>query len=81
MISLKPIVTEKAIMLIENQNVLTFSTEKERTKKEIQKEIESLFSVKVEKIRTLIRNNKKYAYVKLKKDFPAIDIATKLGLM
>jgi len=79
--SLKPIVTEKAVMMIESQNVLTFRTDKNKTKDEIKKELENLFEIKVEKIRTLIKGNKKYAYVKLKKEFPAIDIATKLGLM
>ena len=79
--NLKPLVTEKAVMLIEIQNILTFETDKKSTKKEIKKEIENLFEVKIYKIRTLIRNNKKYVYVKLKKEFPAIDLATKLGLM
>jgi len=79
--NLKPIVTEKAVMMIESQNVLTFSTFRESTKKEIKKEIEELFEVKVASVRTLIKGNKKYAYVKLKKEFPAIDLATKLGLI
>jgi len=78
---MKPIVTEKAVMMIETQNILTFQTDKKKTKNEIKKEFEDLFEVKVEKIRTLIRKNKKYAYIKLKKDFPAIDIATKLGVI
>ena len=51
------------------------------TKEGIKKEIENVFKIKVNKIRTQIRNNKKYAYVKLKNKFPAIDVATKLGLM
>ncbi len=78
---MKPIVTEKAVMMIESQNVLTFETNKETTKEKIKEEIEGLFEVKIEKVRTLIRGNKKYAYIKLKKEFPAIDIATKLGLI
>jgi len=78
---MKPVVTEKAIMMIEAQNVLTFKTNKKTTKEEIKKEIEDLFKIKVKKVRTLIRANKKYAYIKLKKEFPAIDVATKLGLM
>ena len=78
---MKPIVTEKAVMMIEAQNVLTFETRKEKTKQEIKKEVEEMFGVKVERVRTLVRNNKKYAYVKLKKEFLAIDVATKLGLM
>lgn len=78
---MKPIVTEKAVMLIESQNILTFVTEKEKTKPEIKNEIEDLLKVKVAKLRTMIKKNKKYVYVQLKKEFPAIDVATKLGLM
>jgi len=78
---MKPIVTEKAVMLIEANNILTFRTDRKKNKEEIKKEFEDLFDVKVEKVRTLIRENKKYAYIKLKKDFPAIDIATKLGII
>lgn len=78
---MKPIVTEKAVMMIEAQNTLTFETSKIKTKENIKKEFEEVFNAKVQKIRTLIKGNKKYAYIKLKKQFPAIDIATKLGLM
>lgn len=78
---LKPITTEKAVLMIETENVLEFQTEKKVTKEEIKKEIESLFDVKVEKVRTLIKNNRKHAYVRLKKEFPALDVATKLGIM
>ena len=79
--NLKPVVTEKAVMLIEKENVLTFETEKQVKKDDAKKEIESIFSVKVEKIRTLIKENKKYLYVKLKKEFHALDVATKLGVI
>ena len=78
---MKPITTEKAVMLIESQNILTFKVERQKTKEQIKKEIEELFEIKVEKIRTSIRGNEKYAYIKLKKEFPAIDLATKLGLI
>jgi len=78
---MKPLTTEKAIMMIERENVLTFVFDKRKTKEEIKKEVEEVLEVEVERIRTLIRNNKKYAYVKLKKDFLAIDLATKLGMM
>jgi large subunit ribosomal protein L23 len=81
MTTMKPITTEKAVMMIESQNVLTFSMGMNETRDNIKKEVEEMFGVKVEKVRTLIKNNKKYAYVKLKKEFPAIDVATKLGLI
>ena len=79
--NLKPITTEKAVMIIERENTLTFSTEKNITRDAIKKEVQEIFDVKVENVRTLVRNAKKYAYVKLKKEFPAIDVATKLGLI
>lgn len=81
MISLKPLVTEKAVMMIEAQNVLTFETDRKTTKTEIKKEIEGLFEVKVDEMRTMNKGNKKYVYAKLKKEFPAIDVASKLGMI
>lgn len=78
---LKPITSEKAVRLIEAENSLLFETERERKKPEIKKEIEVLFNVKVEKVRTFIKSNKKYAYVRLDKKNPAIDVATKLGMI
>ena len=78
---MKPIVTEKAVMMIERENVLCFEVERRKNKTEVKKEIEEMFGVKIEGIRTFIKNGKKYAYVKLNEKFPAIDVATKLGLM
>jgi len=78
---MKPIVTEKAVMLIETKNILVFELEKRMSKDEIKKQIEEIFNVKVDKINTLIRKNRKYAYVKLNEKNPAIDVATKLGLI
>jgi len=78
---MKPVMTEKAVMMIERDNVLTFVTGMTETKASIKKELEDLFKLKVAHIRTLIKGNKKYAYIKLKGDTLAIDIATKLGLM
>lgn len=79
--NLKPIATEKAVMKIESENVLTFMTGLKSSKPEIKKEIEDLFKVKIDKISTQRRNNQKIAYVKLNKKYLAIDVATKLGLM
>lgn len=78
---MKPIVTEKAVMMIERDNTLTFETSMRKTKAEIKKELEELLNIKIAKIRSLNRNNKKYVYAKLKGGTLAIDIATKLGLM
>jgi len=77
----KPVTTEKAVRMIDLMNTLVIEVERNARKQDIRKEFENLFSVKVEKIRTHIVKNKKYAYVKLDKKNPAIDIATKLGMI
>ncbi|MBX4196590.1 50S ribosomal protein L23 [Candidatus Pacearchaeota archaeon] len=78
---LRPVTSEKAVKLIDVDNTLLFETERRADKTLIKKEVESVFAVKVLSVRTLIRNNKKFAFVKLKKENPAIDIATKLGMI
>jgi large subunit ribosomal protein L23 len=78
---MKPIVTEKAVRLIEAENTLVFEMDKRLSKTEIKKQIEEMFEVKVESINTLVKKNRKYVYAKLNKKNPAIDVATKLGLI
>ena len=78
---LKPITSEKAVKMVDIDNTLLFETEKHYSRTQIKDEVEKTFNVKVETVRTLIRANKKLAYVKLKKENPAIDIATKLGMI
>ena len=78
---LKPVTTEKAVKLIELENTLIFEVDRRKNKAEIKKDIEKTFNVKVDKIRTLVKENKKFAYIKLNKKNPAIDLATKLGMM
>lgn len=81
MINFKPIISEKSVKLIESENVLVFETEKEPNKTKIKEEFEKMFNVKVKGVRTHIRGNKKFVYIKLKPEFQAIDIATKLGII
>ena len=78
---LRPVTSEKAVKMIDLENTLLFETERRATKTEIKKEVEAMFSVKVVAVRTSITANKKYAYIKLNKANPAIDIATKLGMI
>jgi len=78
---MKPIKTEKAIMMIESRNIIVFEGRKEDSKRKIKEYLEELFDIKIKKIRTNIRKNKKYAYVQLKEESPAIDLATKLGIL
>jgi len=73
--------TEKIVRMIESENLIAFETDRKVTKDEIAKEVQELFDVKVESVRTLTRKNKKVAYVKLTKDFIAADVAAKLGVL
>lgn len=77
-----PLSTEKSIRLMESENKLVFVVDRKATKADIKKAIESLFKAKVEGVNTFIAmDGKKRAYIKFKKETPAIDIATELGLM
>lgn len=77
-----PISTEKAIRLMESQNKLTFIVDRNAHKPDIKSEIARTFKVKVLSVRTAIMpDGRKKAIVKLAKDYPAIDIATRLGLI
>ena len=73
--------TEKSVKLIEAENTLVVIVDKRDDKNDIKKQMEDAFKVKVVSVNTLTRDNKKFAYIKLDKKHPAIDIATKLGLI
>lgn len=76
-----PLSTEKGIRLMESENKLVFVVDKGATKAQIREEIERLFSAKVAGVNTLITRGEKRAYVRLSPETPAIDVATKLGLL
>lgn len=78
---IKPVTTEKAVRLIELNNTLIIEVDRRERKEKIKKEFEEDFKVKVDSINTVIKDNKKFAYLKLNKNNPAIDIATKLGMI
>jgi ribosomal protein L23 len=77
-----PVSTEKSTRGIETQNTLVFIVDRKATKIQIKAEIERMLSVKVAAVNTHndVENGKK-AYVRLAPGYPAIDVATKLGMM
>ncbi len=77
-----PLITEKAVGMIESQNKLGFVVKETASRQEIKKAVEDRFEVKVTGI-NLIRDRKgrKKAFVKLDKKFKAGDIAIKLGVI
>ncbi|MAG39919.1 50S ribosomal protein L23 [Candidatus Pacearchaeota archaeon] len=73
--------TEKIVRQIEVDNIVVFVVDRAVNKLQIKKEVEDLFNVKVASVRTSTQKNKKQAYVKLKPEFSAGDLATKLGVL
>ncbi len=74
--------SEKAVQLIERENKIVFIVDKKATKPEIKAEVEELYGVKVDKVTTMIdRKGRKKVYVKLSKETPATELATKLKMI
>lgn len=79
---LYPLATEKALGMIDRFNTVSYVVDIRAGKGAIKSEFESLFGVKVASINTFttIKNTKK-AYIRIRKDFKASDIARKLKLV
>ena len=77
-----PYLTEKSTHMIESQNKLVFLVRERASKSAIKAAVEAVFGVKVESVNTTsTMKGEKKAYVRLKPEFKAIDVATKLGMM
>jgi len=76
-----PVSTEKCLKAMQEENKVVFIVDRKAKKLDIKNAVEKMFNVKVKKINTLIWVDGKKAYVKLEKEFNAMDIATKLGLI
>ncbi len=77
-----PLSTEKSIRLMQTDNKLVFVVNNKATKKEIKKAVEEMFQVEVRDVNTLInQDGEKRAYIKFSAKNPAIDIATRMGLI
>ena len=81
-IVLYPVMTEDAVTLIESENKLTFIVNSNATKNDVKLAVEELYEVKVDSVRSVILpSGKKKAYVKLKPEYKASDVAIKLGIL
>lgn len=82
MILKRPIMTEKSMLYMENNNTICFIVDNMSNKERIKKEFEETYEVKVDKINTMMTpNGKKKAIIKISDEFNAEDIAIKLGFM
>jgi large subunit ribosomal protein L23 len=77
-----PLMTESASLMVEKDNKLIFIVNLKAGKSDVKKAVEELYEIKVDKITTLITpQGQKKAFVKLKPEFKASDVAIKLGIL
>ncbi|KAL7670630.1 hypothetical protein ACOME3_005563 [Neoechinorhynchus agilis] len=78
----RPLATESAMKKIEENNTLVFIVHKRANKPMIKAAVKRLYEVHVQKVNTLIRpDGLKKAYVKLKVDHDALDLANRIGMV
>ncbi len=75
-----PFVTEKTMMLMENDNALQFAVSMTANKKQIKEAAEKMFDIKIIKISTRIGKKGKIAVVKLSPEHVAEDIGMRIGI-
>jgi large subunit ribosomal protein L23 len=75
------VITQDTVPLVERENKLVFIVDIRADKKMIKNAVEQLYEVKVEKVNTLITpRGEKKAFVTLKPEFKASELAVKLGI-
>jgi len=79
---LYPLMTERSVYMIENENKLVFIVKRDATKLDITRAVQTLYGVEAESVNTLIsRKSVKKAFVKLKEAHDASDLAIRLGIL
>jgi large subunit ribosomal protein L23 len=77
-----PLMTEAASLMVENENKLVFIVNLKASKNDVRNAVEKLYEVKVERVNLLITpQGEKKAFVKLRSDYKAADVAIKLGIL
>ena len=77
-----PLMTEAASLMVEKDNKLIFVVNVKAGKSDVKKAVEELYEVKVDRITVLITpQGEKKAFVKLKPEHKASDVAIKLGIL
>jgi len=77
-----PLMTESASLMVEKDNKLIFIVNLKAGKSDVKRAVEELYEVKVDKISLLITpQGEKKAFVKLKPEYKASDVAIKLGIL
>ena len=77
-----PMMTERSVNMIENENKLVFIVDRRANKHDIIAAIQKLYEVEAEAVNTLItRKGDKKAFIKLKDEYDASDVAIRLGIL
>jgi large subunit ribosomal protein L23 len=79
---LYPVMTESASLMVEKENKLVFIVNLKASKNDVREAVEKLYEVRVKKVNLLITpKSEKKAFVKLRPDYNAADVAIKLGIL
>ncbi|QYZ79102.1 50S ribosomal protein L23 [Methanofollis formosanus] len=77
-----PYVTEKAMMMLENENKVQVLVERSASKAEIKREVEKAFEQPVKSVRTMMTmKGQKKAIINFENDNAAEEILSRLGVM
>ncbi len=77
-----PLMTEKVMKDVEEQNKVSFIVNRRANKNDIKGALKKLYGVEISKINTLITlKGQKKAIVRLKEEGSAESLATKLGML
>jgi len=77
-----PMMTERSVNMIENENKLIFIVDRRANKHDIAAAVKELYEVEAETVNTLItRKGEKKAFIKLKDEYDASDVAIRLGIL
>ncbi len=79
---IRPMLTEKTMAQIEQENKLLFAVARKATKEQIKRALTKMYGEKVKTVNTHIsRKGDKRAYIRFERKSAALDVATKLGVM
>ncbi len=77
-----PMMTERSVYMIENENKLVFIVNRRATKHDVSHAVRALYGVEAERVNTLITTKgEKKAFVKLEEGYDASDLAIRLGIL
>ncbi len=81
-ILIHPVISEKAVNMIESDNKITFKVNRIATKADVKKAIETIYKVKAVAI-NIVNDTKgsKKAIIKLDPKFKASELSSKLGMV